>query len=177
VRGIGVGTDGFQAQPMHARQRQRVSRGGGQRADGETQQQRQPNQNRTTEIHGGGNLTERRKNFNGNERRVEMADGRWQMGDGRWEMGRKKAEIGKAENRNSKSGNAKTEKLPIEPQARRYSRSHRHWHKPGSWDKAPEGWSTPRRFAFVLATEPRASVLDGGGPPPLFRRQTKLCQG
>src|ERR1017187_8643150 len=35
-------------------------------------------------------------------------------------------------------------------------------------DKAPEGWSSPRRFAFTLAVEHRASVLDCGSPLPLF---------
>jgi hypothetical protein len=40
------------------------------------------------------------------------------------------------------------------------------WPSPRS--KAPEGWRTPRRFAFA---EPRTNfrqVLDCGGPPPLF---------
>ena len=35
-------------------------------------------------------------------------------------------------------------------------------------DKAPEGWSSPRRFAFTLAVEHGASVLDCGSPLPLF---------
>jgi hypothetical protein len=35
-------------------------------------------------------------------------------------------------------------------------------------DKAPEDWSTPRRFAHTQVAENRASVLDCGGPPPLF---------
>ena len=34
-------------------------------------------------------------------------------------------------------------------------------------EKAPEGWSTPRRFALKLIGEPRVSVLECGGPPPL----------
>ncbi len=40
--------------------------------------------------------------------------------------------------------------------------------------KAPEDWSTPGRFAFAPVTVLRASVLECGGPPPLFppARQT-----
>jgi hypothetical protein len=34
--------------------------------------------------------------------------------------------------------------------------------------KAPEDWRTPRRSAFAERLVPRASVLDCGGPPPLF---------
>src|SRR2546426_4232991 len=34
--------------------------------------------------------------------------------------------------------------------------------------KAPEGWRTPRRFADFGCLRERASVLDCGGPPPLF---------
>jgi hypothetical protein len=34
--------------------------------------------------------------------------------------------------------------------------------------KAPEGWRSPRRFALSGVAEIRASVLDCGGPPPLF---------
>jgi hypothetical protein len=34
--------------------------------------------------------------------------------------------------------------------------------------KAPEDWRTPRRFAFAVRSVPRASVLECGGPPPLF---------
>ena len=34
--------------------------------------------------------------------------------------------------------------------------------------KAPEDWLTPRRFAHSGAVGFRASVLDCGGPPPLF---------
>ena len=36
--------------------------------------------------------------------------------------------------------------------------------------KAPEGWRTPRRFAHLVVIGQRASVLDCGGPPPLFHR-------
>jgi hypothetical protein len=36
--------------------------------------------------------------------------------------------------------------------------------------KAPEGWRTPRRFAHSVVIGPRASVLECGGPPPLFHR-------
>jgi len=36
--------------------------------------------------------------------------------------------------------------------------------------KAPEGWRTPRRFALFGYHRPLASVLDCGGPPPLFVR-------
>jgi hypothetical protein len=35
-------------------------------------------------------------------------------------------------------------------------------------DKAPEGWSSPRRYASTLTAENRASVLDCGSPLPLF---------
>src|SRR5664280_154811 len=35
-------------------------------------------------------------------------------------------------------------------------------------DKAPEDWRTPRRCASAQIPENRASVLDCGGPPPLF---------
>jgi len=34
--------------------------------------------------------------------------------------------------------------------------------------KAPEGWSTPRRYAFAGCLVPRASVLECGDHPPLF---------
>src|ERR1035437_8539230 len=34
--------------------------------------------------------------------------------------------------------------------------------------KAPEGWRSPRRSAFAERTVPRDSVLECGGPPPLF---------
>ena len=34
--------------------------------------------------------------------------------------------------------------------------------------KAPEDWRTPRRFALSGVARIRASVLDCGGPPPLF---------
>jgi len=34
--------------------------------------------------------------------------------------------------------------------------------------KAPESWRSPRRSALLEAHEPRASVLECGGPPPLF---------
>ena len=34
--------------------------------------------------------------------------------------------------------------------------------------KAPEGWRSPRRSALFEVHEPRASVLECGGPPPLF---------
>ena len=34
--------------------------------------------------------------------------------------------------------------------------------------KAPEDWSTPRRCAFMRIVEPRGSVVECGGPPPLF---------
>jgi hypothetical protein len=33
---------------------------------------------------------------------------------------------------------------------------------------APEGWRTPRRFAFFKNHRFAHSVLDCGGPPPLF---------
>jgi hypothetical protein len=33
--------------------------------------------------------------------------------------------------------------------------------------KAPEGWRTPGRFAFIRLIEPRGSVVECGGPPPL----------
>jgi hypothetical protein len=36
--------------------------------------------------------------------------------------------------------------------------------------KAPEGWRSPKRFARNRRTAQRASVLECGGPPPLFRR-------
>ena len=35
--------------------------------------------------------------------------------------------------------------------------------------KAPEDWRSPRRFARNRRTAQRASVLECGGPPPLFR--------
>ena len=34
--------------------------------------------------------------------------------------------------------------------------------------KAPEDWSTPRRFALTRVAEPLASVMGCRGPPPLF---------
>lgn len=34
--------------------------------------------------------------------------------------------------------------------------------------KAPEGWRIPRRLAFAGRLVPRVSVLECGGPPPLF---------
>ena len=34
--------------------------------------------------------------------------------------------------------------------------------------KAPEGWRTPRRFAYFKDHRVTHSVLDCGGPPPLF---------
>lgn len=34
--------------------------------------------------------------------------------------------------------------------------------------KAPEGWRSPGRFALSETPEPRASVLECGGPPPLL---------
>jgi len=41
-------------------------------------------------------------------------------------------------------------------------------------DKAPEDWSTPRRCAHFKHHRAAHSVLDCGGPPPLFpaSRQT-----
>ena len=36
------------------------------------------------------------------------------------------------------------------------------------WGKAPEVWSTPRRCAPARPVKIRASVLDCGGPPPLW---------
>jgi hypothetical protein len=44
---------------------------------------------------------------------------------------------------------------------------------PASPPKAPEGWRTPRRFAPYGHHRERASVLDCGGPPPLFIRAPK----
>jgi hypothetical protein len=38
--------------------------------------------------------------------------------------------------------------------------------------RAPEGWRSPRRFASDGSTVQRASVLECGGPPPLFRWAT-----
>ena len=38
----------------------------------------------------------------------------------------------------------------------------------GTGGKAPEGWSTPRRFALTMPVDFRASVLECGGPPPLW---------
>jgi hypothetical protein len=37
-----------------------------------------------------------------------------------------------------------------------------------SFATAPEGWRTPRRFAFFKNHRSAHSVLDCGGPPPLF---------
>jgi hypothetical protein len=34
--------------------------------------------------------------------------------------------------------------------------------------KAPENWRSPRRFANTVVAAKRASVLECGGPPPLF---------
>jgi hypothetical protein len=34
--------------------------------------------------------------------------------------------------------------------------------------KAPEGWRSPRRFAYFRNHHVAHSVLDCGGPPPLF---------
>ncbi len=43
-------------------------------------------------------------------------------------------------------------------------------------DKAPEGWSTPRRFALMTSLEPRASVLECGGLPPLSAVRPKCAR-
>jgi len=39
--------------------------------------------------------------------------------------------------------------------------------------KAPEGWRTPRCFAFAGSFVPRASVLECAGPPALSRAKVK----
>jgi hypothetical protein len=41
---------------------------------------------------------------------------------------------------------------------------------PGSFcaSKAPEDWRSPRRFANTVVAAKCASVLECGGPPPLF---------
>jgi hypothetical protein len=44
---------------------------------------------------------------------------------------------------------------------------------PSGLSKAPEGWRTPRRFALSEVTGIRASVLDCGGPPPLFHQSAQ----
>jgi len=38
----------------------------------------------------------------------------------------------------------------------------------GTPPKAPAGWRSPRRSARDVSVEGRGSVLDGGGPPPLW---------
>src|SRR5450759_2034995 len=38
----------------------------------------------------------------------------------------------------------------------------------GSRGQAPEDWRTPRRFAYFRNHRVARSVLDCGGPPPLF---------
>jgi hypothetical protein len=40
--------------------------------------------------------------------------------------------------------------------------------RPSPHSKAPEGWRTPRRFAFAGAVPNFRQVLDCGSPPPLF---------
>jgi hypothetical protein len=39
--------------------------------------------------------------------------------------------------------------------------------------KAPGDWRTPKRFAFSQVSGQRASVLECGGPPPLFPRRSQ----
>ena len=41
--------------------------------------------------------------------------------------------------------------------------------------QAPEDGRTPRRFALSEATQIRVSVLDCGGPPPLFHQSAPCC--
>ena len=41
--------------------------------------------------------------------------------------------------------------------------------------KAPEGWRTPGRSAFAGRCVPRVSVLECGGPPPLFPGRFQNC--
>src|ERR1019366_7900007 len=42
--------------------------------------------------------------------------------------------------------------------------------------KAPEGWRSPRRFARNENRNERASVLDCGGPPPLFPASDQIMK-
>ena len=43
-------------------------------------------------------------------------------------------------------------------------------------EKRQRAGRTPGRFAFVKRTVPRASVLDCGGPPPLFSASTECLE-
>ena len=44
------------------------------------------------------------------------------------------------------------------------------------WGKAPEDWSTPRRFALIRRACFRGSVMDCGSPPPLWIHGDKISR-